>query len=428
MAHIPVLSVRDSVVGMMRCTTAAALCSALFIFFACGGGDSGDESTGSFDSLSGSSAGSTDTMASETGDQGEATTDSTDGTTTTGGDGDGPSDVEQMDSFDYDEVEVLVYRIDFVNAPLEYTEQAIMQDLEATAAYYDQQSYGRFTVNYTIHPEVFHAPNNVEDYEDWYSFVDFYEASIQSTGVDATNPGPNTRIMVTSPQVGDFNSSGGPPLMTVFHYGAGTVAHELGHTLGLRHSRSIEAGDKIIGQGDFESESLDYGNVYCMMGMGAHTLEELNLLYKSYFGWLLPDEVPRVTQSGTYRIHAFDQGVSPGEHIGLTVHSGDGEKVYWVEYRVGGPYDTGQGVLLNLQGYFENETQLEYFETTSYLLDMTPGSKTAENWWADDLTDAELTVGNTFEDPWGGFRITPVATSTGETGAQRWIDLEIEML
>lgn len=173
--------------------------------------------------------------------------------------------------------------------------------------------------------------------------------------------------------------------MTVFHNSPGTVAHELGHVLGLRHSKAGDAGDSVFGVGDAETESLDYGNVYCMMGMGAHSLEEYNLVYKHYFGWIGCHEVPLITESGVYKVFAFDRGKSQADKvIGLRIAAGEPGLTYWIEYRTRGSHASGEGILLNLEGYFENETEASYGKTTSYLLDMTPGSKTTDDWWADD--------------------------------------------
>ncbi len=348
-------------------------------------------------------------------------------------DGDMDTDLEDTDDsppYTNNSVHILVYRFEFPDAELEWTEAQITADLNTVAEYYGEQSYGRFTVTYEIHPEIFLGENPIADYDDWYSFVDLYEASIWSTGVDPDNPGVSTRILVASPQIWQYNSSGGPPLMTIFHYGAGTVAHELGHTVGLYHSKALEAGDYIVGTGDYETEALDYGNVYCMMGMGAHSLEEFNLVYKNYFNWLKPIEIQHVETSGTYRLYTFDQGVIGGTPIAVTIQSGNGEYKYWVEYRIRGPYDTTEGVLLNLEGYFHGMPtgNPAFWTTTPYLLDMTPGSLSEDIWWAEDQTDSELLVGETYTDHWGGFTITPTGTSDQAFDETAWIDLSIQML
>ncbi|KZN44688.1 hypothetical protein [Pseudoalteromonas luteoviolacea] len=99
---------------------------------------------------------------------------------------------------------------------------------------------------------------------------------------------------------------------------------------------------------------------------------------------------------------------------------------YWLEYRTTNRNypDTKNGVLINLQGYFENDNDKRFWKTTSYLLDMTPSSKTLR-WWGDDQTDSELLIGQTYTDNWCGFRITTVGKG-GTDGT--WIEVKIDLL
>lgn len=90
-----------------------------------------------------------------------------------------------------------VFRFEFPDAELEWTEAQIQADLDAVQAYYDEQSYGRFQLTYTIHPEVIMSPvPKSEMDDDWSAFREFYQSSIADTGLDPESPGETERIVV----------------------------------------------------------------------------------------------------------------------------------------------------------------------------------------------------------------------------------------
>ena len=127
-----------------------------------------------------------------------------------------------------------------------------------------------------------------------------------------------------------------------------------------------------------------------------------NLFHKMQVGWLASANVPRVTQSGTFRVYAQDTegAITPGRIYGMQLPGHQGRD-YWVEYRQS--LDFGQsGLLLNWGGLL--------------LLDMTPGSSRG-------FEDAQLVLGQTFTDPEG---VSITVTGTGGTTPQ-WVDVAIRL-
>ncbi|MCG9770212.1 collagenase [Pseudoalteromonas piscicida] len=333
------------------------------------------------------------------------------------------------DGYPLNYANIKVFRFQFSDAQLNWN--SMQRDLADAAAYYTDQSYGTFNLTYDTSVPIININRPKSDFDsDFHGWTAEWKKHVKANGVDPENPGTGNVVMMVAPQVGNFNSSAVPPSISLYHHTSGVVAHELGHALGLRHAKALEAGPgRVIGDHDYAKESLNYGNVYSMMGMGAHSLEEYNLLYKKYFGWVSGSEVPLITSSGTYRIYAFDHGRNDQGYIGLKLKSGNGLYTYWLEYRTTNARypNTKNGILINLEGYFENEQDPRFWKTTSYLLDMTPGSKTP-GWWGDDQTDSELTIGNSYTDHWGGFKITPTSKGGAENSATAWIEIKVELL
>lgn len=349
------------------------------------------------------------------------------------------------DGYDFNGVHVLVYPIRFPDQDLEFTTAQINAEMQKTKDFFTEQSYGNFNFTWEIKPKIT-MPNNHAYYNyDKPKWNPGYKAELVKTGIDPNFPGDGTIIMVTAPPVGTeasyfINSQAGPPLMEIYTYKAGTIAHETGHALGLHHSMSIEGGNSTL-NGNSNDVVTNYGNVFGLMGMGAHSLEEMNLMYKAYFkNWIKESDVPTVTTSGTYRIYAFNHGTSAGHNapgnIGLRLKSGDGDKTFWVEYRTMQKSEINtnpdlqlrtpllqNGILINLQNYMDDNAA-PWYNHNSLLLDHTPNSRSS-NWALEDFNDAPLQINQTFTDPWGGFSIYPVAKG-GELGtANAWIDVQV---
>ena len=162
----------------------------------------------------------------------------------------------------------------------------------------------------------------------------------------------------------------------------GTLSHEVGHNLGLRHANLWRApGDTITGAGS----SLEYGDAFDIMGDGDG---HYNAWYKADLDWFSPGEAVDVTASGTHQVWDLEAFVSGGVH-GLRVPIG-ATRDYWVEFRPqrGGAAQRGAIVRWGYPSARESD-----------LLDMAP--------WTAAATDAPLPIGRTFSDVTAGIHVTP---------------------
>ena len=322
-----------------------------------------------------------------------------------------------------------VYVVNFADEPSKRPD--LEANLNATAEYFKRQSYGQFDVSWEA--VNVHLPESAETYTQ--ANLPQWQARsldiLQESGIDPQKPSGNTLACLLCPQISDHSPTGYRSVMTLYgKESPGMLAHFMGHAMGLPHAQAIEGGSKVIDQSRFSVK--EYGNVFSLMGAGwpRKTTGEMNLLYKSFFGWIDPDvDVPKVNTSGRHRIYAFDQGEKPDGPMGIRLQAGDTESDYWIEYRTTGPYTehTRQGVLINLQRSREGDEDEYLWDHAAYMLDMTPNSKSTNypSWWGDDFADAALTLGKTYEDVMGGFKIRPhsVGGTPGTSGA--YIDVDV---
>ena len=353
----------------------------------------------------------------------------------------------RTNGYPYKTAHLLVYKLNFSDQVSRW--DRLEQDLDQLCEFYDRQSYGQFKVSWEM-VEV-HLPesisrynaNNVES-----KFKNRCHRFVKDTGVNPRKPGGDNVVMIATPGIDFTRSTGGYSFMTLMEYSSSTgvavIAHELGHAMGLRHAFAINGGGEVIpetqndswykcrGNTTCEAERsnylVDYGHRFDVMGGGdgaTATPNDMNLLYKSFFGWLdLEKDVPLVTESGRYRIYAFDHGEKDNGAIGLRLKSGNGDYTYWLAYRTvnNGWEDLNTGIFINLEGYAEYESDPYYWKTTSYLLDMTPDS--INYGWYDAL-DCMLAPGKSFTDPWGGFTITTNQTGGVKDTASAWIEVDV---
>lgn len=181
-----------------------------------------------------------------------------------------------------------------------------------------------------------------------------------------------------------------------------TVAHELGHNLGLYHAHALDCGSTTLGS---SCSSQEYGDTVDIMGYPG-TVGHFNLFSKERLGWLASGNLLTVETPGSFTLQPASLQTSAAK--GLKIPRGSDASgqpaYYYVELRKPLGFDaqiTERGVV-DAGNIFSGVTVRQaspHNGNSGYLLDMTPGSTFV------DLKDAALTGGQRFSDPAAGLEI-----------------------
>jgi hypothetical protein len=195
----------------------------------------------------------------------------------------------------------------------------------------------------------------------------------------------------------------------------GTVAHEMGHGLGLYHSHSLvcnNTGDASGTIGGPYCFVLEYGDGLDIMGWSSHF--QFNAFAKEILGWLnngVSPPISTVQASGTYVLDPYELTGSKPKALKIlkSINLTTGLKTwYYVEYRQATGFDsylaTIDPIIMNSSNILNGvliRTGSEEGKNTSDLLDMTPETYHLYT------RDSALDVGKSFSDPMAGVTITP---------------------
>jgi hypothetical protein len=311
-------------------------------------------------------------------------------------------------------LKALVIRVGFSDAAYATTDSTIAKTNAAINVQYQAMSRNIFQWTWSVYPTVLMAPGTRNDYAaDFTSLQTWITQQITALGLKR---GTDYDVYVANFPLLNLTWAGLSNLRDADwingSYSSGVTGHELGHTLGLPHAHSIEAGTDIFGTPGNATETNEYGNPFDIMGRGGST-GHFNMMYKWRIGWADTDEVKEVKTTGVFRVYAQDNAVHKGRLIGLKVPAGDPNYAYWFEYR-GGTTSSRTGASVMFQG-FKTPTNLD-----SWFMDMTPQSRTSN-----DETDGVLASGKSFLDKYGTSSFTVLGINTGTYNENGWVDVQV---
>jgi hypothetical protein len=178
-----------------------------------------------------------------------------------------------------------------------------------------------------------------------------------------------------------------------------TLAHELGHNLGLRHAGLLRCtdgpgGPKAAISATCEAPDGDQGDRLELMGAAGDELGRLlSAPRRDALGWTVPGEVRAAVASGTYELCPL---MAPGGTRALTItRPGDARRL-WLELRR--PHGTFDDFAPGDPAIDALQVRLAGPDGRSQLVDARPETAT----WA----DAPLPAGRTLRDPVTGIAIT----------------------
>lgn len=342
----------------------------------------------------------------------------------TGGD-EGTGDAQNT-PYMVDQIDVLFIRVDFSDFPGAPISKS---DLETTLATVDghisANSYGTAGLTYTVSNTVYRMPNTGASYAVAGDNQGIQDDARALAGGDYTLSNYDVIAVyfprISSSQVSgsQINYGGRASIGGANHWingtnNVGVILHEFGHNYGLYHANYFHP-EQVLGGTYQLPDSLEYGDIFDVMGDGNPPEGEFSHLAKNYLDWLPDSKVVECTGDATYTIYRFDDQNALSNPLLAVKVPMSGNVNYWIGFR---QQYTSSSYNLSDAAYVVAENLANDRETS--LIDMTPESQSSES---ADRRDAGLPVGGTYYDSSAGVRFN--ALEKGGTAPNQWIKVQV---
>jgi len=185
------------------------------------------------------------------------------------------------------------------------------------------------------------------------------------------------------------------------------LGHEMGHNLGLYHSKALECGASAT---TGTCSSIEYGDTLDIMGNPSSG--HFTAFQKERIGWLNYGASPPVTTvstEGLYWIDAYETAGTNPKALKI-LKSTNPNTWYYVEYRQPVGFDSFLSGNANVLNGVVIHLGTDASPNSSYLLDLTPETTS----W----NDPALVLGQSFTDSNAGVIITPVSMNGSSASVQ----------
>lgn len=246
---------------------------------------------------------------------------------------------------------VILFKFNDTNSEpytVDYLRNIIFNDSNSVNNYYRENSFnkiyltgnvfGWFTIPYS-------KTSDCHLMETWFNAA---KSAAISTGVNLNNYNKYIYISSGDNTVSCFVGADRDGMMvddqTIYikslAQGSVILAHEFGHTLGLKHANLLFCLKNTSGQDVCSSQ--EYGDGYDVMGTNAvrdsSGMHHLNAPHKIQTGWLTGSQIKDINTSGNYDLYALESPTNNTQT--LKIHKANTNEDYYLEYRSATGFDS----------------------------------------------------------------------------------------